>query len=233
VAVTAPETLRNLILKHGRQLASEPDRLAGLLLPALLDQPRTAKLLVVAAGAGVAEKIARLESEPPLGWEHALELALMVDQGVNDDEARFLVAAWAYALAVREREPVPLPDDDDPVAEPTLQSGPVTAAAELRLRRTDLRQATTTEPAPTVQPPRWAWIVQAILLALAGAVFLYLAGFEFFRYGDPWSGAPALAVACLCIGLIGHVWPRAEQRLGAAGPEMSARAGRRRLRRRR
>ncbi|MEO8095841.1 MAG: hypothetical protein ABI632_13045, partial [Pseudolysinimonas sp.] len=52
------------------------------------------------------------------------------------------------------------------------------------------------------------WIACAILLALAGAIFLYLAGFEFFRYGDPWSGAPALAAACVCIALIGRVWRR-------------------------
>ena len=186
----------------------QPDRLAGLLYPAIPDERRAAQLLVIAAGAGVASQIAELASDPPPGWQVAAELALMVDQGLGDEDASWTTAAWAYALGVTDSEPAPL--DGDPVGGPTIRHpGPVTAAsAELRLRRTASRRGSAASSQDMPAAPDWAWIAYAVLLALAGAVFLYLAGFEFFRYGDPWSGAPALAAACVCIALIGRVWRR-------------------------
>jgi hypothetical protein len=207
VAATPPETLRTLLVSHGRALASDPDRLAGLLYPALPDARHAAGLMVLTAGAGVAAKIAALELPPPAGWELPLELELMVDQGVRDEEARYAVLAWAFALGVGDVEPPEVPDDQAADVAPPVHVGPAATAAKTRLRRATLRRNAAAKPA-TERDTDGVWIAQVIFLALAGAMFLYLAGFEFFRYGDPWSGAPALAIACVSIGLIGRVWRR-------------------------
>jgi hypothetical protein len=207
VAATAPETLRDLLTEHGIALASDPDRLAGLLVPALPGDRHSAALMVLAAGAGVPAKIVALEAPPPAGFELPLELELMVEQGVSDAEARYAVLAWAFALGVSAAEPLPPPADERWDGTTPVHLGRATAAAPTRLRRTVLRGKSAAEPA-TERDTDGVWIAQVVVLALAGAMFLYLAGFEFFRYGDPWSGVPALVIACISIGLIGRVWRR-------------------------
>jgi hypothetical protein len=207
VAVTVAETLRDLLARQGRALVSDPDRLAGLLHRALPGDAHAAGLIVLAAGAGIAAKVAALELPPPAGWELPLELELMVEQGVGEAEARYAVLAWAFALGGSGAEPVPPPVDDAWDGAMPVPIGRRTTAAETRPPRTALRRRAAAEPT-TERDTDGVWIAQVIVLALAGAMFLYLAGFEFFRYGDPWSGLPALAIACVSIGLIGRVWRR-------------------------
>src|SRR5262249_62119019 len=63
--------------------SSDP-RLAGLLTIALSDQPRAARILVIAAGAGVAGEIAQLEPSPPAGTERGFELALRSEEHTSE-----------------------------------------------------------------------------------------------------------------------------------------------------